>query len=91
MGSPLVGGSAAIPASKRFIKVQRPFYFGGRVLGVGDVVEVPAGFAGEMIHATKAIACDAPVAVVETVTEAPVIEAEKPRRGRPPRSVSNDQ
>jgi hypothetical protein len=90
MGSPLVGGSATSTVAKRFIKVQRAFHFGGRVLGVGEVVEVPAGFASEMIHATKAIACEAPVAVVETVAEAPVIEAEKPRRGRPPRSVSND-
>ena len=52
------------------VKVSRAFYFGGKVLAVGEVVSMPRAFAAEMFAAGK-------------VVEAPAVkeEAPAPRRG----------
>lgn len=68
-GSPLVAGGAPSPMSTKHIEVIRPFYFGGKPLKVGAVVEVESRFASELVCANKAKFVDAPKPVQPVVAD----------------------
>jgi hypothetical protein len=67
-GSPLVSGSTAVHMSNKHIEVLRPFYVGGVLKRVGEVIEVESRFGSEMVHANKARVVDAPKPVEKPAT-----------------------
>lgn len=73
--SALVAGSA-VPQGGEMktvrIKVLRPFYTSRKLRNVGDVIEVSAPFANELVSNNKAEVTDA------TVGEAPLPKAKEP-------------
>ena len=72
-GSALVAGSAGSPMRTQWVEVRRSFFFEGKALPVGAVVEVPAWVAAEAVHSNKAVRVEKPAPVV---VEEPVAPAE---------------
>lgn len=71
-GNPLAGSTASPPMADkiRHIRVVRAFYWEGKVVPVGAVLELPANRAPEFIATNKAVYCDPPSAA-PTATEEP--------------------
>jgi hypothetical protein len=57
-------GTATSPMATKHIRVERAFFLGGVVQKAGDVIEVPAPFAAELITGKKASLTTPPAPVV---------------------------
>jgi hypothetical protein len=80
-GSALVAGSQ-LATARRWIRVLRPFFYGGKLQAIGTPLEVDRFFADEMRSSNKAEGATAPAEPAPT----PAVEtsedeaADKPRR-----------
>lgn len=82
-GSPLVAGSAGAAMQTQWVEVRRAFFFEGKALSVGAVVELPLWVAAEAVHANKAARVQKPAPVEpEVPVEAPAEVAPEPKGKR---------